>query len=494
MIRSSSCVLATAVWCSCQMFGLTTADTLASISLGQIQMELRSRSPKSDYTGTSDSFVMDLLSGSVYFLDKVLFEYFYDSDSVKFQKLSATIQSYDVHVDDGSMEDTIPHYVATVRLTAQAFFLSQSMANQDLVISVAKAAFNDKKEDFLRTIWDVTQDPFLRQISTANINVTGVPLNSSEFVNDIEKSSIQDDADTKSDTTIDAWLIALIASGGAFCIVFMTCAACVCSTKLDDLPALQEPTKSKSTASQETDDEESRHDGESEVNANTNFGTNAMRSPSTVHSITSQDSSIFTYNPRSTKSYTSNGSKTFGSGFFTANSGLEMDLQAWQNGGTVIKDENQIPFGQDISAISNKKDLSLIEEEDFNDLSGRLTGSSTQQYFKTTNGVMSPRQYLTEAAVQDLEHSDRWGSLTRASTSQNDSVSRDSNQYKSTRSTVGDTSLLGRKSSSISKSSYTLSENGASHLDLNGTSSDVINDLKDLSYQIDAYRQKTQIN
>jgi len=81
------------------------------------------------------------------------------------------------------------------------------------------------------------------------------------------------------------------------------------------------------------------------------------QSPSPVHGITSQNSSIFTYNPKSCKSFDS---KTFGS-FLASNTGVEMDVKAWQKGTKVQKDA--IPFGHDISAIENKKDLSLIETE-----------------------------------------------------------------------------------------------------------------------------------
>jgi hypothetical protein len=34
---------------------------------------------------------------------------------------------------------------------------------------------------------------------------------------------------------------------------------------------------------------------------------------------------------------------------------------------------------------------------------------STQQYYKTPDGVISPCQFLTEATVQDLEIAGRWG-------------------------------------------------------------------------------------
>jgi hypothetical protein len=447
-------------YCSAQ----SDVSPTTSVQFGTLDMGLRSRSQKGDYNGTTDRFVMDLLSVTVYFLDNKIKDYFINNDSIQFQRVSATFQGYEIREEEGSVEEPSKHYEAT--------------------ISIVKQAFMEDMEDFLKRLWDISRDPFLRETSAAIVVVNSTVQND---------SFDQNSQSSKDERKMAGWLIALLAAVGAFCVGFVSCSAYICATKIDP-PMLQHdvPVKSKSTASGETD-EESRLEGGTEINQNTNFGTNALCSPSTVHSLTSQDSSLFTYNPKSVKSYISNGSKTYGSGFFTANSGLEVDLQAWQNGGTVIKDENRAPFGHDISAITSKKDLSLIEEEDLNDLSVRLS-SSTQQYFKTPDGVISPRQYLTEAAVQDLELADRWGSRNRNSngTSQMESFSREILNHVP--SSMGTNSVLSPTSMLNSRYGYSMGLSTSSKLDLEGSSSDVINDLKDLSYQIDTYRQRSMNN
>lgn len=454
------------------IFHRSNCQTLTTRSLGSLDFELRSRSP------TSDSLIKDLLSVTVNFLDATLQLYYQSDSTVELEKVSASYYDFNVTEEPASNQTISVHYIASVRLTAEAFFVYGYAPDQDSLIDIVRTAFENGNLNFLNDLWTESTDPFLRTASSAVITVNG-----DETGSESEPSSTETE-NTDSGAKLPTWVISLIAGASAFCLVFMTCVACVCSTTLDDVPQMPEPpTKTKSSTSKETEEESQNNESASELNVNTNFGTGALRSPSTVRSIASQDSSIFTYNPISDKSYVSNGSKTFGSGFgsgmFTANSGVDVDVQSWQQSGSVIKDE----FGHDISAITNKKDLSLIEEEDIDDLSGKLNGSSTQQYFKTSNGPMSPRQYLTEVAVQDLEIQDRWGARSKSSVSQ---------QQLTLLETVSETALKISLNNAGGARTAAQSNNVSSTAksDLEG-SSDVMNDLKDLRYQIDSYRQRT---
>jgi hypothetical protein len=180
------------------------------------------------------------------------------------------------------------------------------------------------------------------------------------------------------------------------------------------------------------------------------------RSPSPVRSITSQDSSIFTYNPKSCKSFDS---KTFGS-FLTGNTGIdtgvEMDVEAWQQRSTVQKDTSI--FGHDISAIENKKDLSLIEEGSEGD------DNTPDKRRESQNNKPNAKRALTRNSLADFERAERQLTLTRKRSSSSSSSSRKSSSSSQ------------RKKSSIP-------------IDLEGDAADVINDLKDLSSQIDRYRR-----
>lgn len=464
-----------ALWCSCCFFSLSNGVALETRSLGTLEMILRSRAPISNDETTT---MINLLGVTVNFLHTVMYVYFEQNDEVTFDRLSATVEDYSVREEDASVQVTTPQYLATVVMSGIVYFEDNAAADQDVVTSIAQTAFVEANEDFLKALWDTSSDPFLRQIGSAIVKVNSVPFNATNATEDDndDEDVTKESGATEDSSKLATWMIALISGTATFCLVFLTCTSCIFATKLDYIPEIPEPPKTKSAATGATADEEaSVEGGASSFHDDTNFGTNAQRSPSTVHSITSQDSSLFTYNPKSVRSYASNGSKTFGSGMFTANSGLDMDLQAWQNGGTVVKDDNHIPFGNDISAIENKKDLSLIQEEDIDDMSSGLNISGTQQLFKTADGVMSPRQYLTEAAVQDLEERGRWSNRNSLS----DGILK-------TNSVAANTSLLSRQSYSSAGSGYSR----ASKLDLDGSSSDVINDLKDLSYQIDAYRQR----
>ena len=75
-----------------------------------------------------------------------------------------------------------------------------------------------------------------------------------------------------------------------------------------------------------------------------------------TRSISSQDSSKFTYNPKSIHS-------SDGFTFASFNTNSQFDVESWQKASTINRSV-MAPFGQDISAIENKKDLSHILEKD----------------------------------------------------------------------------------------------------------------------------------
>lgn len=464
----------------------SNAQTLTTRSLGSLDFELRSRTNTSN---GKDGLIKDLLSVTVNFLDATLYQYFQEDETVELEKISASYYDFNITEEPATNQSMTVHYVANIRLTAEAFFVYGFAPEQDFVVDIVTAAFDSDEENFLNDLWQESTDPFLRTVSSVVVKVNGLFSNDTDTADADSSQSSEDNSGAK----LDTWVISLIAGLSAFCLVFMTCVACVCSTSLDDMPIMPEPpTKTKSTLSKETADEDASQTA-SELNVNTNFGTGALRSPSTVRSLASQDSSLFTYNPVSDKSYVSNGSKTFASGFgsgmYTMNSGMDVDIQSWQHAGSVIKDENQVPFGNDISAITNKKDLSLIEEEDIDDLSGKLNGSSTQQYFKTANGPMSPQQYLTEVAVQDLEIQDRWGAKSKGNACQPQLSVLESVPESMLKTSLSSASGTSRTASIRSGQSY--GGSSATKSDVDCPSSDVHDDLKDLSYQIDSYRQRT---
>lgn len=161
---------------------------------------------------------------------------------------------------------------------------------------------------------------------------------------------------------------------------------------------------------------------------------------------------MFTFNPLSCKSFES---KTLNS-FLTTNTGVDIDVEAWQQGSKVPKDTSI--FGHDISVIDNKKDLSLIEEgNEGDDMTPAKISENQMRIFRESRP-------LTQNALEDLDRADRRAHRknSRSSTSSARSSSASANSWRQTHS---------------------------AHLD--DEAADVIDDLNDLSYQIDQYRRRS---
>ena len=465
----------------------STIDFSSSRPLGRLEMELISGSSPSPSDDVENSnWIYELLSITAVFLDNYMYVYFAEDNEIDFLKPSLSVENYETISKMPSNGNSSEEFIASINLSGLVYFTSYKIPDQDTITTAINSAFINENSNFLNGLWTQSSNPFVREVKSVRVKVIGAESNFTyESNNEGSENNTADTAERGQHEKLDLWVVGLISGGAAFCFLIIVCVTCVCLTPIDDLDINPQPPKKSETGITRTsrDEDESSADKESEINISTNFGTNAMQSPSTVHSITSQDSSIFTYNPISGRSFASNGSKTFGSGFFTANSGLEMDLQTWQNGGSVIKDETQGPFGQDISAISNKKDLSLIEEDD---MSQKLSGKSTLQYFQAAGSSSStPKQYLTESAVQDLELNDRWGNRAKNSISLKSVSSNVSSKFQ--KKYVAST----RHSISSLRSGCSSSINGNSRSDLDGSGTDIIKDLRDLSYQIDKYRTRT---
>ena len=195
----------------------------------------------------------------------------------------------------------------------------------------------------------------------------------------------------------------------------------ICCTPIEDhhLPSAP-PTKKPSVQTISVSQEDT--DSEKDLA----LGRKSPPSPSPLASIGSQDSSAFTYtyNPNSKGSVENSKSGFFGSSFVSSSSQVEIDVEAWQRGSTVSSNAS-LPFGHDISAITTKRDLSLIEEGDEDRSTSRQSEGS--------------RSRLSAQAIDELERQER------------------------------------RK---------------RSRLNLNGSARAVIDDLNDLSAQIDDYRRR----
>jgi hypothetical protein len=405
---------------------MQSALAFESRSLGDLQMQIRSRTPSD-----MNEVLLKIMSVTVTFLNKTFQQQFTDVKAgEKFDKISLSVTTYGMELaEDGG-------YVARASFDARAYFQEGTAPTEQDAIAFATEALQQGNQEFLQALID-TQDPFLSDISYAVVKVNGKRLDGAEDNDGKRSSGIQ-----WTGWTDHNWALGLVAGAVSFFLVLCLCLICIWCTPVDD-EDLAEPVR-KTISKASTGQTSKRSDA-------------SNRSPSPVQSIGSQDSSVFTYNPKSNVSTTSSiftyghpastlsqgttSTPAFGgASVFTSNSGLELDAEAWRKGSTVSKGDSSIFGGQNISAIETKKDLSLIEE-------GSEGGDDVEEipsilHLKKMHTTTSIKPVsLSEYALADLESGER--EITRTSsashsTSSSSRGSRESSQHshKSRRTTA----------------------------------------------------------
>ena len=421
--------------------------------------------------------------------------------------------------------------------------------------------------------------PFLSNLTYVAVRVDGDVV--AEEINDIYRGE-ESDINSDNSPALDVWMIALIGGLGSFLLVLCAVIACICCIPLDD------DAKANMQKHQLGQHGTNPTRSDSKMEENTRMDE-IDKSPSEVKSIGSQDSSLFTYNPKSVRSFDSR--KSYNSYFTYGTQGVEMDVATWQanTASNILPDNyaastgtsisaNQISFGQDISAIEAKKgDLSLIQEDEENEstiagsvsvassdvvsplpsfhphvlthetgsntvassspsrASGKyksLLASLTHSKSNSTQGVSNvnlAQQYLTNAARKDMRHADDEESNMIEICSRSDSHSTGSGSQKSKKAIAvaqqplsaalaagpPSTAVHATNPAALYAQSGTVNQNfnndtimcrpsdeetddtssyGPSYkipqprINLGGTANDVLNDLNDLSAQIDEIR------
>lgn len=397
------------------LFLLPLSAAALERTIGNIEMQMRSQIPSD-----MNQILVKIMTATVTFLDDAFSEYYVDHYKGKdyFEKVSLSVNSYGMELTpDGS-------YIARASFRTRAFFGDIKNAQpptRDELVQTTNVLFQESNQEFLLSLTG-QDDPFLQDISYAVVKVNGVVAASN--------SSIKPSEDSNGPNN---WVYAIIAGVGAFFIVLnlILLCYCCCGKGRNELPSVRKT--STSGTSQDDDASSCRPDA-----------------LSPVRSFTSQDSSIFTYNPKSTKSVTTR--QTFGSVFTS-----EVDVEAWKKKSVVQKD---VFGGNDISAITNKKDLSLIEEGSEGEEEAAMANSRHKS--KRRSAGKTSTAYLSEFALSDLERGERV-------------ISRQPSRASSSGGSR-------HQSSSSSRQSYSTRE-----LEM---STDVIDDLKNLSHQIDHFRSR----
>jgi hypothetical protein len=521
-------------------------------NLGFLEMELKSTSRSETY-----SLLKNLLDVTVLFLDASFQKRAsLDVDSTnlrnnatkgtttrastssaafRYQRISCSIHSY--QMGDSSKRNDL--YAVNATITGQAYFWVSTTFTDERDSAVfttsnvsewTHLAFDEETESSSDSVSTETnsfvqalltsRDPFLSNITYATVLVDGAIV-AAETMDDNSKKNGQGVF-----AVLEVWMIPLIGGGGAFLLVLCCIVTCICCIKVDDKdiaktmdqnerdnangggPLAVVPTIPTTTINPTDEDEEDR-------------GTLPSLPPSPVKSIGSQDSSTFTYNPRSVRSFDN---RTANSYAYSKN-GVEMDLAAWQAGSVAAHHgtgttgpappSSAMPFGHDISAIEeqpSKRDLSLIQEEDESacsplDLS--VTSRRSGKYkslLSRCSGGGGGGNAATPSILFDTAHSNTGDYRKNShgcalSFKPQRTVSIDSNRPTISRledrddeeeedahhSDTDNSSFFG-PSQDHSAAAANTNGSTADRLNLSGSAADVLNDLYDLSSEIDQVR------
>lgn len=444
-----------------------TATALIVRELGNMEMELQS-----SQNSETNLLLRTLLSVTVNFLDAA----FFTATDSTFQQVSCSIKSFQLF--DGKAKNAVSNqvnalYSANITITGQAFFLEGTNFTQNNVSELTAVSFVNNK-DFLQALHD-SEDPFLASVKHAVFKVNGATVAAEN-----EETGNSTASGSNNGNGMETWMIALVVGAAAFLLVTCTMVTCICCMTVNDehdmrKEKMSHPMKDQleGTGAYPPSDLHIEDDGE-------DF---AIKSPISGKSIGSQDSSTFTYNPKSVMSFDS---RTISS-FFTSNT-AEMDIAAWQSGSVI--NQNQISFGQDISDIEKKNDLSLIQEGEDESTSSPVCISETPNKGKyrsllSSGNDNSPQLYLTEAALNDMELGERSVQLKHSRSGNSTSVGH---------------KIMAKNSSPAADdddNSYygpSLDEGTSTPcINLKGPAADVLSDLNDLSSQIDQFRGRRSL-
>ena len=483
-----------------------------SVELPTLIMQLRST------VDTSNSQLLsDMLTLTTQYLDSYFGAYYSNVQPVDyFTHTALSVNSFGIHGVEGS-------YITTLEFDGMLLFSAEPLPAEQFVNTLLTNAFQHLNQEMYLTSLLTSKNEFLSGLTHVIIEVNDEPI--TEEGNLSDRSSNGDDSDK--DWYDGEWLhMVVYGTAGLAGAILLVCLILVCKCvfckdrrQVDEIGHEDRPVPSKlfvdapkANKTNKTSKAGNRFNIETPMSvADADMYTTVeaptqsqsqSRSPSPERSIASQDSSKFTYNNVNNTSKISVGSM----------SNLQIDmpsieLDPWQKVDT-ISPVTPAPFGNDISAIEHQekeKDLSLIEEGNEDSfgasaIAAAIAARASRRHRKALDS--------SQGIGYSSHHSQSRGSSKRSSSS--DLEIRKSRSSTRKPSTTGNPSSTARQShlslSSVAAMSYpqTTSHMHGSMLGptnnesysqedsksiVSDSSSDVINDLRNLSLQIDRHRR-----
>ena len=342
----------------------TTRAALVEVPFGGLDLQLQSSTSDED----PETLLLEVLTQTVKYLDRS-FGFILQSDEADFSHVGLNVESYDFGVGDKNK--------VSFSFSGTAFFNAKPTPSQDEILKVLAQSFVGQNSQVFTSTLMQSATPFLKRLSYAVVQVNGLIIPGSVSAQSLPPAEVQEGTVTSIGID-DIALIAGSATAAVILVLLCYCFFCVHgkSEEHSEKPSIF------ASETQETEDIEA---------------TSPV--PSSPQSIVSQDSSVFTYNPASTRI-------SFDASTVSSNAATDpnaLALASWQQK-TTIKNSQFAPFGHDISAIemlNDKKDLSLIEEGDEEATPVKSSSSSSMQYLsKDILSVQERRERTVNASYQ----------------------------------------------------------------------------------------------
>jgi hypothetical protein len=432
-------LLSFALLCVC-----SSTVNAATVEMGSIVMQLRSA-----VDGNNSEVIAQMLTTTTSYLNDYFGAYYRNTEPQDyFSDAVLSVNSFGIHGGQGS-------YITTLEIEGMVFFNSDPAPSEAFTLTLLSNAFQGLNQKiFLNKIVN-GESQFLNELTYMVIEINDLEVaenNLVEGIEDVEKE-IEDEEEKWYDADwVEYAVFAVAGVGGAsamLCLFFLC--RCCCSTKQQENEDGESPVKviDEEVGTKNHQRRVSRrpnNEATLEIAKTYSSGNSQSRSPSPERSMASQDSSIFTYNPAGISM--SKDGISLGS---ISNIHTELpsfDLEAWQNKNT-ISPVTPAPFGHDISAIDDQnqtKDLSLIDEGSEDSYQDRAAKVQMQSRYRPSMNALEVRQSRSRPVPKQ-------GYSQPSNSRMLDYSKDDSSSYRSE------------------------------------SSGDVINDLRNLSAQIDRHRR-----
>lgn len=304
-------------------------------------------------------------------------------------------------------------FISTVEFDGVLAFNVEPVPSTDLIRDLLTNAFKGHNLEFFLKSLMSSNDPFLGNLTHAFIEVNEIPISTTGLGTENDQESSDEGIQLQQWAEIAIYVACGIVGALVLIAFFCLCRCLFGKGQVQDAGDIIKIKDIEFPSPVNDSDKVRRHDAKAGNSKARRSQKPVDRSLSPMRSIVSQDSSMFTYNP--TGMSRDLATLSLGSVSNINISNTNFDLEAWQRP-NIISSRAPAPFGHDISAIEQRDHLSLIEEEDESVLQTRGSqrqskkkkissldkrSSASLQYSKKTYSRNLPQPYTRESSTEE---------------------------------------------------------------------------------------------